>query len=81
MAQSVPADWTLDRSKSRIPINPDARWHYPALVAHIGFGAVAITTTAPQLWTWLRVKHPEIHRRFGKVYSTAASFLRRCSGS
>jgi len=68
VAQAVPAYLKFDRSKSRIPINPNVRWHYPALVAHIASGTVALTTTAPQLWTWLRVKHPRLHRRIGKAY-------------
>jgi hypothetical protein len=65
---AVPPYATLDPSKSRIQINPRVRWHYPALVAHIAFGTVAITTCAPQMWTWLRVKHPKIHRKIGKAY-------------
>lgn len=68
VVHAMPPYASFDRSKSRIPINPDARWHYPALVAHVASGAVAITTAAPQLWTWLRVEHPRLHRRIGKVY-------------
>lgn len=68
VAHAVPAYLKFDRSKSRIPINPNVRWHYPALVAHIASGTVALTTTGPQLWTWLRVKHPRLHRRIGKTY-------------
>jgi uncharacterized membrane protein len=68
LAYTAPAYGRMDRTKSRIPLNPRFRWHYPALVAHIAFGAVALTATAPQMWTWLRVKHPRLHRRIGKVY-------------
>jgi Predicted membrane protein (DUF2306) len=68
LAYGVPPYATLDPSKSRIRLDPRVRWHYPLLVAHIAFGTVAITTTAPQMWTWLRVKHPKLHRRIGKAY-------------
>lgn len=68
LVYGLPRYATLDPSKSRVPLSPTARWHYPALVAHIAFGTVAIATTPPQLWTWLRVKHPRLHRRIGKAY-------------
>lgn len=68
VVHTFPAYASLDRSKARVPIKPNVRWHYPALVAHIAAGSIAFVTTGPQLWTWLRVRHPKLHRRIGQVY-------------
>lgn len=43
-------------------------WFYPALVLHIGFGAVALVTAVLQVWPWLRRHHPAVHRWSGRVY-------------
>jgi uncharacterized membrane protein len=46
--------------------------HYPLLVAHVMLGGVAMVTAVVQLWPRLRVRHPEWHRRVGRVYVGAA---------
>jgi uncharacterized membrane protein len=47
-------------------------WHYPLLVAHVMFGSVAMVSALVQIWPWLRVRHPALHRRTGRVYVAAA---------
>src|SRR5689334_7903553 len=46
--------------------------HYPLLVAHVMFGSVAMLTAVAQIWPRLRVRHPALHRRTGRVYVCAA---------
>jgi hypothetical protein len=58
---------TLEPSRSRIP-PPGIAGYYPALVAHVLFGAVAMLTGALQMWPGLRRRYPALHRRAGRVY-------------
>ena len=46
--------------------------HYPLLVAHVMFATVAMVTALPQIWPWLRRRHPALHRRIGRVYVFSA---------
>ncbi|WP_283133050.1 DUF2306 domain-containing protein [Rhizohabitans arisaemae] len=60
---------TLDRTLSRIPLNPDpGHIHYALVVAHIFFGSVALIAGILQLWPWLRRGHPRTHRAVGRIY-------------
>jgi uncharacterized membrane protein len=59
---------TLDPGRSRIPVPSGAAAYYPALVAHVVFGSVAMLTCAVQLWPWLRRRYPAVHRVIGRVY-------------
>ena len=68
VAFAVPPYLTLDPAQSRIPIAGTAIGYYPMLVAHVIFGAVAILTCCLQLWPWLRVRSPDVHRRIGLTY-------------
>lgn len=52
-------------------------WHYPLLVAHVMFASVAILAAVAQIWPGLRVRHPVLHRRVGRVYVGAAIPPRR----
>jgi hypothetical protein len=68
VAFAVPPYLTLDPAQSRIPIAGTAIGYYPMLVAHVIFGAVAILTCCLQVWPWLRVRCPDVHRRIGLTY-------------
>ena len=42
--------------------------HYPLLVAHVLLASVAMVAAVAQIWPRLRVRHPVLHRRVGRVY-------------
>ena len=42
--------------------------HYPLLVGHVMFASVAMVAAVAQIWPRLRVRHPVLHRRVGRVY-------------
>lgn len=46
--------------------------HYPLLVAHVMFAAVAMLMALVQIWPGLRARRPTLHRRCGRVYVAAA---------
>ncbi|MBP2325775.1 uncharacterized membrane protein YozB (DUF420 family) [Kibdelosporangium banguiense] len=67
IAFSVPPYLTGDRSQSRVQ-QPDYAWHYPLLVVHVLFASVAMITCVFQIWPWFRQRHPQAHRRMGRIY-------------
>lgn len=68
VAFSLPPYLSLDRARSRVPEPGDHGWHYPALVAHVIFGTIALITCVVQVWPWFRQRFPAAHRRIGRVY-------------
>lgn len=46
--------------------------HYPLLVGHVMFAAVAMVMAVVQIWPGLRARRPALHRRCGRVYVAAA---------
>ena len=46
--------------------------HYPLLVGHVMFAAVAMVMAVVQIWPGLRARRPALHRRGGRVYVAAA---------
>ena len=68
VAFSLPPYLTLDPALSRVPKAEAYPWHYPVLVAHVLFGAVAILTCVVQVWPWFRQRYPAVHRVVGRVY-------------
>ncbi|NTY63480.1 DUF2306 domain-containing protein [Mycolicibacterium sphagni] len=46
--------------------------HYPLLVGHVMFAAVAMVMAVVQLSPGLRARRPALHRRCGRVYVAAA---------
>jgi uncharacterized membrane protein len=42
--------------------------HYPLLVSHVMFASVAMLAAVAQIWPRLRIRHPVLHRRVGRVY-------------
>ncbi|MFJ7524454.1 Predicted membrane protein (DUF2306) [Streptomyces sp. MnatMP-M77] len=63
----------LEPSEARITLNEDVPLHYPLLVAHIGFGTIALVTVVLQVWPLLRRNHPRIHRASGRLYVFAGA--------
>ncbi|MGH3678247.1 MAG: DUF2306 domain-containing protein [Mycobacterium sp.] len=48
---------------------PATFWlHYPLLVGHVMFAAVAMVCAVAQIWPGLRARRPTLHRRVGRVY-------------
>ena len=74
LAVELPAYIHLDPASSRIPLRPDYPLHYALLVAHIGFGSIALLTACLQIWPWLRSHHPRVHRWSGRTYLFAGVF-------
>lgn len=68
LAFSLPPYLTLDPGQARVPAPADLPVHYPLLVGHIGFGAVALLTCGFQIWPWFRARHPRAHRIMGRLY-------------
>lgn len=68
LAIALPPYVGLDPAQARLPLPEDVPWFYPALVAHIGFGSIALITATLQIWPWLRRKHPTVHRWSGRAY-------------
>jgi hypothetical protein len=68
ISYSLPPYLTLDPSRSRVAPPAGVPGYYPALVAHVVFGSIAMITACLQIWPWLRRDHPELHRRLGLLY-------------
>jgi uncharacterized membrane protein len=58
---------TLDPEKSRVAIASEAV-QFPVLIAHIGFGLLAMASGFVQLSAKIRCSRPDLHRLFGRVY-------------
>ncbi len=72
LSYALPPYATLDPGRARISgLHRNIWWDYPALVAHIGFGTIAITTVVLQLSPWIIQKHPKLHRVSGYLYAYA----------
>jgi hypothetical protein len=65
---TLPPYLTLDPAQSRVPLHEAFPPHYVLLVAHIGFGTVAMVTVCLQVWPWLRRRFPAVHRMSGRAY-------------
>ena len=68
LAFALPPYLGLDPARARLPLPEGVPWFYPALVAHIAFGSVALLTATLQVWPWLRRAHPAVHRWSGRAY-------------
>jgi uncharacterized membrane protein len=42
--------------------------YYPLLITHMAAGTVAILTMVLQVWPWLRLRYPKVHRVSGRIY-------------
>jgi hypothetical protein len=66
IAFSLPRYLSLDPAQSRVPATFSG--HYPLLVAHVVFGAVAMVASVPQVWPWFRARYRKAHKVIGRVY-------------
>jgi uncharacterized membrane protein len=48
-------------------------------MAHVMFASVAMVAAVAQIWPRLRVRHPALHRRVGRVYVGAAIPAAACA--
>jgi len=60
--------WTMDPSRSRVPIE-SAAVQYPALIGHIAFAFIALLAGLFQGMERLRLRKPRIHRTVGLIYA------------
>ncbi|MGW5053577.1 DUF2306 domain-containing protein [Actinokineospora sp. NPDC004072] len=65
---SIPPYAGLDPAASRVPVPAGSSVYYPALLAHIGFGAIAMLSGFFQVWPWFRSRHRAAHRVLGRIY-------------
>jgi hypothetical protein len=68
LVYALPPYLGLDPAQARLAQPAGTPWFYPALVAHVGFGSIALLTAVLQVWPWLRRHHPEVHRWSGRLY-------------
>ncbi|RRR99671.1 DUF2306 domain-containing protein [Glycomyces terrestris] len=69
VAARLPFYLTFDTGDSLVELQsafPET--HYLMLTGHILFGSIALVTCSMQVWTWLRLKHPRVHRVSGRLY-------------
>lgn len=62
----------LDEGTAPTPPHQGFPAYYPLLMVHILCGILAMTTVCLQVWPWLRLHHPAVHRASGRVYVVAA---------
>jgi hypothetical protein len=58
----------LDERRVGIILNKDFSLHYPALVAHVVTGTIALVTLCVQITPWVRRNYPTVHRISGRLY-------------
>ncbi|MBQ1075620.1 DUF2306 domain-containing protein [Micromonospora sp. C31] len=63
----------LDPSRSRVVLSEGFAAHYAVLVVHILFGTIALVTLCLQVWPWLRLRYPTVHRTSGRLYVFAGA--------
>ncbi|THV40544.1 DUF2306 domain-containing protein [Glycomyces buryatensis] len=69
VAARLPSYLTFDTGDSLVDLQeafPET--HYLLLSGHILFGSIAILACSMQVWPWLRLNHPKVHRITGRVY-------------
>lgn len=64
----------LDETAAPIPSHDGFPLYYPLLLIHIVLGTVAMLTVVLQVWPWVRLNHPAVHRASGRTYVVAALF-------
>ncbi|HVK26536.1 MAG TPA: DUF2306 domain-containing protein [Actinokineospora sp.] len=62
----LPPYAALDPTKSRIPLQTPS--HYWLIVGHVLTGAVWLIAGLLQVWPWLRIRKPAVHRWTGRAY-------------
>jgi uncharacterized membrane protein len=74
LAYSLPPYFT---GATRVPAT--FALHYPLLVGHVMFAAVAMAAAVLQIWPGLRTRRPALHRRVGRIYFGAATAAAVCA--
>jgi uncharacterized membrane protein len=77
LAFSLPPYVVGDPEQSRVPAT--FLLHYPLLVGHVVLASVSMVAVVVQAWPRLRVRHPAVHRRVGRVYVAAALPAAACA--
>jgi uncharacterized membrane protein YozB (DUF420 family) len=73
LAFSVPPYLTFDPAQSRLRPPEGNSGYYPALVAHVLFGTVAMVTACFQIWPAFRARYRRGHRITGRIYVFAGA--------
>ncbi|MDQ7806558.1 DUF2306 domain-containing protein [Amycolatopsis sp. A133] len=68
LAFSLPPYLTFDPAQSRLRPPEHNTVYYPALVAHVLFGTVAMVTACFQIWPAFRARYRRGHRITGRIY-------------
>ncbi|WDZ93204.1 DUF2306 domain-containing protein [Nocardiopsis sp. HUAS JQ3] len=71
LVYALPPYLGLDPAQARVDVPEDVAWYYPLLVTHIFGGSLLTLLVILQVWPWLRVRHPAVHRWSGRVYVLA----------
>jgi uncharacterized membrane protein len=66
--QLNPNQGSQAREYANIVLSPSQHpWYFPMLAGHVLTASVALVTCIFQIWPWLRVNHPSLHRYIGRV--------------
>ncbi|MCR3752218.1 DUF2306 domain-containing protein [Lentzea californiensis] len=68
LVYALPPYFDLDPAKSLSPIVEGSSIHYPLLILHIVAGTLALLTACLQMSSWVRSRHPRLHRTSGIIY-------------
>lgn len=71
LVYALPPYLGLDPAVARLDARVDIPWFYPLLVTHIFLGSIVLVAACLQVWPWLRQRHPQVHRRTGRLYVAA----------
>ncbi|WNV84555.1 DUF2306 domain-containing protein [Umezawaea sp. Da 62-37] len=69
----------LEDAKAPLPPHDGFPAYFPILLAHMFFGTITMVTVVLQLWPWLRLNHPRVHRISGRFYVVSA-VIAGCAG-
>ncbi|MGE5831109.1 MAG: DUF2306 domain-containing protein, partial [Micromonosporaceae bacterium] len=62
----------FDEQTAPMPPHPGFPAYYTLLMLHIISGTIAMLAVCLQVWPWLRINHPKVHRVSGRIYVVAA---------
>lgn len=66
LVYQLPPYAAMDPTRSHIPLKTP--YHYWLIVAHVMFGTVWLIAGLLQVWPWLRIRKPAVHRWTGRAY-------------
>lgn len=62
----------FDEKTAPMPPHDGFPAYYALLMLHITAGTVAMLSVCLQVWPWLRINYPQVHRVTGRIYVVAA---------